>query len=1134
MNAGFQSAVEAFLVDLSRIHASGGSTPERSIYGPLYNLLNAVGATLSPRVYCVQEIADQGAGHPDLGIYTANQVQRGKPQPGQIPERGVVEIKAIGDDAWITAASHQVSRYWERYRLVLVTNAREFVLLGEDEEHRAVTLETFRIANNADSFRRKLENPHKLAREIGGRLGEYLSRALAHQASLAEPKDLAWLLASYARDGLGRAEAAGDIQSLRAVRTALEEALGIRFEGDRGARFFHSTFVQTLFYGVFAAWVLWARETEDSDLPLFKGDVAPARFEWRTSVWHLRAPVLRALFQQLSDPGRLKPLGLVEVLDWSAAALNRVDRRAFFQRFNEGEAVPYFYEPFLEAFDPELRRQLGVWYTPREVVQYMVARIDMALKSELGVQDGLAAENVYVLDPCCGTGAFVSEVLRRIAGNINGSGLGALDSSRLRRATKRVLGFELMPAPFVVSHLQVGVTMRELGAPLSDEGEERAQIFLTNALTGWEPSRNKPVLFHELEEERDRADRIKQQVPILVVLGNPPYNGFAGMAMDEERELSDAYRATRLVRPSEGQGLNDLYVRFFRMAERRITERTGRGIVSFISNYSWLEGLSFTGMRERFLDSFDSISIDCLNGDKFKTGKTTPDGLPDPSIFSTENDPVGIQVGTSIATLVRNLDHTASETIRFRHLWGSNKRDKLIATSEANSDEIYTQLRPVLRLGLPFVPTTVSNDWFEWPSLTDLIPISFPGVKTSRDRFLVDHSLDRLKERVSAYFDSALSFEELVRRYPSVARSVIQGDPRDIREALVRRGGPNQGGFVRFAYRPFDTRWLYWERDTRLLDRERADYKKHILGKNMWISAAQSLRKNASSPQACFTQQLGSLHLIERGTAMFPAWLLDDGLECNGEPTLRENITATAQQYLERMGRSVEDLFYHILAILHHPSYLESNSGGLSSEWPRIPLPLWSKGKAGRSAIDILDRSSAIGRRLSALLDTEVDVERITHGVVRQDLRGIAVPTTVDGGRMEGDDFAVKARWGRLGNGEGVMPGKGHIVERKFTAEEQSNLADCLPTLGDTTIDVYMNDGVYWRNVPARVWNYRLGGYQVLKKWLSYRDQRVLGRVLHHNEVANFCRVSRRVSEIIRVTNDRGYTALVDEMTSVK
>ena len=479
------TAVENYLTDLQRVRASGGATGERSSYGPLANLLNAVGGVLRPKVFCVGEMADQGAGHPDFGLYTSKQVQRGKPRPGQTPERGVVEVKSPVEDVGAFQVREQVARYRVLYGLVLTTNLRAFTLVGPDAAGNERDLESFRLAGSEDEFERKLEKPRAFAREVGAGLGEYLCRALSHRAALSEPKDLAWLLASYARDGLARVEAAGNAPSLSAVRSALEEALGVRFEGGRGAAFFRSTLVQTLFYGVFSAWVLWARQERSPT----------GSFNWHEAVWHLRAPVLRALFQQLSDPGRLQPLGLVEVLDWTAAALDRVDRSTFFDRFSEGEAVPYFYEPFLEAFDPALRKQLGVWYTPVEVVRYMVARVDRALKEDLGIADGLAAENVYVLDPCCGTGAYLSEVLRRIAANLQGRGLGALTGARVKQAaTERVFGFEIMPAPFVVSHLQVGLTMQSLDAPLSEDlpdGEagrtERAGVFLTNALTGWEP-----------------------------------------------------------------------------------------------------------------------------------------------------------------------------------------------------------------------------------------------------------------------------------------------------------------------------------------------------------------------------------------------------------------------------------------------------------------------------------------------------------------------------------------------------------------------------------------------------------------------------------------------------------------------
>ena len=1102
------AAVEAYLAHLRQIQASGGATPELSFRTPLENLLNAVGGSLKPKVFCVGELADQGAGHPDFGLYAAKQSRKGQTPKDQKPECGVVEVKPAGDDAWLTAESSQVSRYWQRYRLVLVTNYRDFVLLGEDAEGRPAKLETFRLAESTEEFEKRLEHPRAFAKEKGTALGEYLRRALSHRAAIAEPRDLAQLLASYARDGLARVEAAGDAPSLAAVRSALEEALGVRFEGDRGAAFFRSTLVQTLFYGIFSAWVLWSRQTPPPT----------GVFDWRIAVWHLRAPVLRALFQQLSGPGRLRPLGLVEVLDWTAAALDRVDRPAFFARFDEGEAVTYFYEPFLEAFDPDLRKQLGVWYTPAEVVRYMVARVDRALKDDLGIADGLAADNVYVLDPCCGTGAYLAETLRRIAANLEGRGLGALTGAAVKRAaTERVFGFEIMPAPFVVAHLQVGLAMQALDAPLADDETERAGVFLTNALTGWEPTVKKPLPFPELEEERDRAERVKQEAPVLVILGNPPYNGFAGMAVDEERELSTAYRTVKRVRKPEGQGLNDLYVRFFRMAERRIAEKTGRGVVCFISNYSWLDGLSFTGMRERYLEAFDVIRVDCLNGDKYKTGKTAPDGSPDPSIFSTPEDPVGIQVGAAITTLVRKADHAPAKSVGFRHLWGQKKREELTATAVATPDELYDSVEPNLSLGLPFSRTAVSAGWSSWPSLPDLFPTSFPGVKTSRDAFLVDVDLDRVKARIADYFNPDLSHDEVARRYPAVMRATARFDSRAVRDRLRKRGGPNEADFVRYAYRPFDTRWLYWEADTKLLDEKRPEYKPHAFEGNRSLVFQRKARPELSPP--LMISHLGDLNQMNSGVYCVPAWLRYDGLGTDGDTTARRrpNLSDAALLYLERVGAGVEDLFHHVLAVLHDPAYREANAGALRMEWPRIPVPGWPNGDDPGAAED-LAASAARGRELAQLLDSDTPVPGVTEGVLRPEIAAVAVPSTVDGRNMTGDDFALTAGWGHFGQGEAVMPGQGRAVERPYTPEERAALGGALPTLGETTFDIHLNDRAYWRNVPATVWSYKLGGYQVLKKWLSYRERGVLGRALSASEVAHFAETARRVAALLGVT----------------
>ena len=333
-----------------------------------------------------------------------------------------------------------------------------------------------------------------------------------------------------------------------------------------------------------------------------------------------------------------------------------------------------------------------------------------------------------------------------------------------------------------------------------------------------------------------------------------------------------------LVGPNPGGGERTL-------EERRIAEKTGQGVVCFISNYSWLDGLSFTGMRERYLEAFDAVRIDCLNGDKYKTGKVAPDGSPDPSIFSTEGDPIGIQVGTAIATLVRKADYAPADEVGFRHLWGQAKRETLAETAETEPGVLYDGIAPILPLGMPFVRTAASRDLFDWPSLPDLFPESFPGVKTDRDGFLVDIDRRLLEERISDYRNPDVTHEEIARRYPAAMRntSSVPRDARAVRDERLALGQPDEASFIRCAYRPFDNRWLYWEADSGLLARPRPDYRPHVFAGNLWLSAAQHLRKGSSEPQACVTEHMGQLHLIERSANLFPARLRDDAFVTNGD-----------------------------------------------------------------------------------------------------------------------------------------------------------------------------------------------------------------------------------------------------------
>ncbi len=1360
-------AIETYLSGLDKICATGGGTRETSYYGVLENLLNEAGNKLKPKVRAVAQLANTGAGQPDFGLYTANQFQRAKderPIEGAPPERGVIEVKDWADNSFLTARKEQVSKYWKKYGLVLVTNYRDFVLMGRDDG-KPVRLETYRMAESESAFRTLLAHPRKTANEQGERLLDFLRRVLLYEAALTDPEDLAWFLASYAREARHRVEAAKELPALAGLKKGLEEALGMTFEGEKGEHFFQATLVQTLFYGVFSSWVLWSRDHLGQP---------EARFNWHEAGWTLHVPMVASLFNQIATPQKLRPLGVAEVLDWVGTALNRVDRPAFFSKFEEEHAVQYFYEPFLKAYDPELRKELGVWYTPPEIVQYQVERVDRVLREELDVADGLADDNVVILDPCCGTGAYLVETLKRIHKTLDEKGASALTAQKLKKAAmERVFGFEILPAPFVVSHLQLGLMLRRLGAPLDHDSDQRAGVYLTNALTGWEPlkePKDQLPLFPELMAERDAANRVKQEAPILVILGNPPYNGYAGMAMDEERDLVTAYRTTKRAPKPEGQGLNDLYVRFFRMAERRIVEKSGKGIICYISNYSWLEGLSHPGMRESYLEVFDKIWIDCLNGDKYKTGKLTPWGESDPSIFSTETNREGIQVGTAISLLVKQADveptsvgptsvgptsvgptsvgppppavtfssppsakpahhdfrrhlphfegrgaplfvtfstkdrwelppkarslvlnhilhdhtrkmhlicavvmpdhahmlyypwedpegnrYTKTEIVgaiksasahsinkalgrkgsvwqdesfdhvvrkeesieakaqyiienpmrktlcrdpdeypflwrawvegekcvgppppavasvgpppsavasvgpppsavdikrrqtgegagptptptpiftdvKFRHLWGKHKHAEIQRNATGEEKAEYEKLSPRVELGYPLMPIQVDAGYLTWPQLPDLFPVSFPGVKTSRDEFLVDIDRDALEQRIAAYFDSSVAHEEIARHWPSVMEERKRYKAREIRDFLVRRGR-TKGEIVRYAYRPFDVRWLYWEPETKLLDEKRSDYFPQVFEGNIFFFTTGRTRKLSVEPPLT-TSLLNDLNFMDSGARGMPLLFINTSEELLSlvEGVITEpNISSEAKHFLREISCEPEHILFHCLAVGHSPFYRQQNIDGIRQDWPRIPLP--AKKKA------LLD-SAELGRRVAVLLDTEKPVDGVTCGKIDPRLKGLGViqkkcvgqpPSAVINAKTGGGagptpspeqldpdvgELDLTAGWGHAGARGVTMPGRGKLEERKANDGEQD------PLLGDTTLDIYLNDTAYWSNVPKVVWDYTIGGYQVIKKWLSYREKTMLGRGLKMEEAEYVTEMVRRIASLILLQPD--------------
>jgi hypothetical protein len=1133
--------IESYLAKLAEIRASGHATDETSFYPAIEGLLSEIGNRMKPRVKPVLQLKNRGAGLPDGGLFTQDQLKRNAvPEDFTIqpPNRGVIEVKGLAEETGKTVQSEQVKKYLRAYGQVLLTNYREFrvVVLGKDDKPR--TLETFTLAKSEAAFWALAAHPRKAEGDVGKTLEEFLTRALLSAVPITSPDVLASFLASYAREALAKIEPRSSLKELEDVRKALEEALGLKFESEsatekenkKGQHFFRSTLVQTLFYGLFSAWVLWSREPGRR-----KGD----QFEWKSAVWSLQVPMIRALFERLVTPSHVRSLGLEELLSLTGEVLNRVDTVAFFQRFEEDTAVQYFYEPFLEAFDPELRKQLGVWYTPREIVRYMVERVDTVLRTELGLPSGLADPNVYVLDPACGTGAYLVEVLDRIHRTLKEErGEDALTPHQLKQAAKeRVFGFEILPAPYVIAHLQLGMYLQRANAPLTEEHagkRERAGVYLTNALTGWEPpDKQKARLpFQEFEEEREEADTVKRDKPILVVLGNPPYNAFAGVSPTEEDGLVEPYKEGLIKEWGIKKfNLDDLYIRFFRLAERRIAEKSHRGVVCFISNMSWVREPSFVVLRKHLFNAFNKVWIENLHGNR-KISEYAPDGRTSETIFAVAGFSPGIQQGVATTLWVKSGDSSGAKVLfRDDHTEAKaedRRRVLLDSLNEKAFDSKYASAFPTAENRYSFWPQEVSAAYSEWPSITELCAESpSNGLMEKRGGALIDIDREKLVERMRLYHDKSLDWDAY-----RLSSSTLTGDWArfDARKARARAldAGFRSEQIVRYAVRPFDIRWCYYSNARPIWNERRPTLWAQCFEGNSFLATRPAGVADPEGYPFMFTAVLGDNDAL-RGHAYYFALNVKqsrpeatDGHLFKAEDSVQKNYSTAVREYFDSFGNelaqiAVPDVWMHVLAIGYSPAYLEENADGIRQDWPRIPLP---------SSLEQFKASAALGQRVADLLDTEKPVAGVTAGALRPELRSVAGLKRVDGKPLHADeDLKLTAGWGHAGKEGVTMPGRGKLVSRERTTKELSDLAQGLAALGiqqdeglvrlgNTVVDVYLNDLSAWTNVPERVWELYIGGYQVMKKWLSYREYSFLKRPLTLAEAEEVQAMARRLTAL--------------------
>lgn len=1146
--------ISEYAVDVIRLAASY-TTTESTFYPAIRQLLASAlrsrGLPFDVRTGTSEARDGGGTDLPDIALYDGS--------GDFIVVAGEVKLPDadLQDLARTTARNDQVGRYLSSTRAILVSNVRGFALVTvqPDWNRRGPVPPEARRVELAVEFwpsASALRRGDPVAENAFEQFCDIVEAAATRYAPIAEPASLARVLARQAR----AAKASLPREFSHAVTPLLEDfsaALGISFTDEEGEEFFRSSLIQTAFYALFAGWVLWSFERRTS------------QFRWEDVGEYLKIRFLAQLFHEFRHPARIRELQLAPHLDAATETLRRVDTDRFFAKFkfsspteDDFSAAPivYFYEPFLEAFDPDLRKELGVWYTPPEIVRYQVRNIDRILRDELSCPRGFADDRVVVLDPSCGTGAYLLEVMRVIVEQLRSEGEEALLAARAADAfAKRIIGFEILTAPFVVAQLQIYLNLARLGATPETF---RPAVFLTNSLTGWTKAEQLNLTFPELQEEHDAAQRVKTDAEIIVILGNPPYNRFASAPIKEESDLVDYYKGIK--RDDRGRQvgqsqlyerwgvrkhlLDDLYIRFFRIAEKSIGEKATFGVVSFISNSSYLTGRSHPIMRESLLSAFHKVWIDNLHGNRLASERT-PSGASCETIFSMqETGGAGIKVGTTVTTMCKT-GRTRGQIadVYVRDFWGraDEKRAALLESLSLDSwsDEHkraaaasdpgprpYVRFTPTAARGWRLTNASSSAGYEDWPALDEVFPTSWQGINPNRglSGSIIDTDRATLAHRMQTYFDRDISFDEIARAYPELAAKRARYDPKRMRDGLLRASQYADDHVVPYLLFPFDVRWIYYEPDAKLLNERRQEIWDNRTANEFLVAVPQARRPSEVLPILATT--LFDLHLHDRGSVGFPADVQAprDLLSPNAGKRIA-NLNENVQRALQRtwhiegsdldLGKSLcRELFRLVLVMTHAPDFINDHRDHLTHDFARVPIP--------RSR-ELFDAIVADGHIMATLLNPTASAEDVLGTILGEHRPELGVLAATDQTPIKPEQLRITQSY--------YGPSRG-------SWRPTHQLADNWPAeWGIATGDLYLNERVRFRNIPENVWRFELGGYPVLKKWLGYRQANQRDDMpLTLAEVSEFRQVIHRIAAILRfhtTLNGRYRDAAADAFVAV-
>lgn len=1001
-----------------------GDAREESFYEHIKNLLLQYAELTKkkkPDITILPKATE--AGNPDFRVWD-----------GKNHIVGYIEAKAISVshlDQVVT--SEQLKRYLKVFPNLILTNFYEFRLY---QHGNLICHAVIGRADNAIVLGKT--PPLEQAEQFYCLLERYFAFS---QPAIDNPKSLARELAKrtrFLRDEIIAIELAEEELQGRKILLGFYESFKRLLINKLTHEQFADLYAQTLTYGIFAA------RTKSEN-------------EFNRELIYKYIPntlgVLKSIFKYISydDP----PKALEVLIDDIAEILCVTDIKkilhAYYEEGKGRDPIIHFYETFLSEYDPTLREKRGVYYTPEPVVRYIVKSIHSVLKSHFHLKDGLADSAVTLLDPAAGTLTFPAEAIQlAVQEYTNKYGSGSIKQMIRNHILPHFYALELMMAPYTVGHLKISYLLDELGFQLNDD--ERFRLYLTNTLEKDIPLQSELSFAQEITEECVFANKIKQEDPVLVILGNPPYsvnsentNEWTEQLLKQDLDGAASYYKVDGMPLGEANSkiLQDDYVKFIRFAQWKI-HKAGKGIVGMVTNHSYIDNATFKGMRQSLMQTFDQIYILDLHGNSTKKEKT-PDGGKDENVFD-------IRAGVAIMIMVK--DSGISKGVYHGDLYGL-RSDKYASLNAKDIDSYeYTHIWPKQPFYL-FKPLPDENShYLSWEKVTDIFPLNSAGIKTARDNLTIQYHRHQVQSTINLF----------VKYDTETAREAykLDADSRDWKIDLAQRdlkdSGLNPDNIRPVLYRPFDIRFTYYTGKSRgFHSRPRNEVMQHFKNDNLGLilgRQGQVVGSGFSWNLAFVSSMLIDNNIYYRGGGvLMPLYLhpdphADDFLAAK---ETKVNINPKLLTTITKLGISAETMFYYIYGILFSDIYRKRYADYLKIDFPRIPFT--------KNPV-LFNQLAELGKALAGL-----------HLMQSKEL-----------------DSPIAKYQGISDNDKVGLPNYDEVSGR-----------------------IYINQDKYFEGVSPEVWNYHIGGYQVLNKYLKDRKDRDMEDPIY------YCRVVTAISKTIEI-----------------